>query len=147
MGRYFDEFSVGQEFTTPARTITNADIINFSGVTGDFNPVHTDDEFAKAGPFGERIAHGPMLVGMTFGLLSRINLFDGTIIALRNIAWSFNGPVRIGDTVHVVATVKQCKAGTTHVDRGFAEFELDILNQNDECVQKGTAGVILMRDM
>jgi len=147
MGRYFDEFSVGQTFTTPARTITNADIINFCGVTGDFNPVHTDDEFAKAGPFGERIAHGPMMVGMTFGLLSRINLFDGTIIALRNIDWSFNAPIRIGDTVHVVAKVKQCKAGTTHTDRGFAEFELEILNQNNECVQKGTAGVILMRNM
>ncbi len=147
MGRYFDEFEVGQTFKTPARTITDTDIVNFAGVTGDFNPVHTDDEFARAGPFGERIAHGPMLVGMSFGLLSRIDLFDGTIIALRDIKWSFNAPVRIGDTVHVVAEVKQCKPGKTRTDRGYAEFEILIVNQTGETVQTGSAGVILSRDM
>lgn len=147
MGRYFDEFEVGQVFKTPARTITDTDIINFAGITGDFNPVHTDDEFARAGLFKERIAHGPMLVGMSFGLLSRIDLFDGTIIALRDINWSFNAPVRIGDTVHVVAEVKQCKPGTTRTDQGYAKFELLIKNQTGETVQTGSAGVILSRKM
>ena len=58
MPMYFEDFQVGQRFTTPARTVTEADVVNFAGVSGDYNPIHTDAEFAKNTPFGQRIAHG-----------------------------------------------------------------------------------------
>lgn len=144
MGKFFEEFSEGDQFKTPARTITLADITNFAGITGDFNPVHTDLEFAKTLPFGERIAHGPMLVGMTFGLLSRIDLIDGTVIALRSIAWNFEQPVKPDDTVHVLCTVTKTHRSTSTPERGFVEFDLQIVNQRNERVQRGSAGVILM---
>ena len=68
MGRLFDAFEVGQRFETPRRTITEADIVAFSGLSGDYNPVHTDEVFAAGTEFGSRIAHGPMGIGMAFGL-------------------------------------------------------------------------------
>lgn len=86
MGYFFEQFAVGDEFFTPARTLTEGDIGSFAGLTGDFNPVHTDEVFASALPFGGRIAHGPLLVGMAFGLLSRLNVIDGTVLALKGIS-------------------------------------------------------------
>ncbi len=145
MGKYFEQFSKGQTFTTPARTITETDIVNFAGVTGDYNPVHTDEMFAAQSDFGERIAHGPMLVGISFGLLSRLDLLDGTVIALRDIQWKFEAPVRIGDTVHVVAEVVETHASRRATDRGFVSLQITLINQDKVLVQSGVAGVVVQR--
>lgn len=81
MPMYFEDFEVGQRFTTPARTVTEADVVNFAGVSGDYNPIHTDAEFAKSTPFGQRIAHGLLVLSMLTGLRQRAGHFEGTIIA------------------------------------------------------------------
>ena len=94
MGRVFDEFEIGQRFVTPGRTITEGDIGAFAGLTGDYNPVHTDETFAAATDFGSRIAHGPMGIGMAFGLASRLDLIDGTAVALLGVIWDFKAPMR-----------------------------------------------------
>ena len=99
MGRLFGEFALGQRFETPGRTITEADIVSFSGLTGDFNPVHTDEVFAAATDFGSRVAHGPMGIGIAFGLASRLDLIDGTVVALLGVNWKFKAPMRMGATV------------------------------------------------
>jgi acyl dehydratase len=144
MGRYYEEFEIGACFATPRRTILDADIVQFAGLTADFNPLHTDDVFAAQSDFGGRIAHGPMLVGMAFGLASRAELLDGTALALLNIGWTFTGPVRPGDTIlariHVVA-----KTPARKPDRGVVELRLDIVNQRDETVQTGTAKILMKR--
>lgn len=145
MGKYFEQFSKGQTFTTPARTITEADIVNFAGITGDYNPVHTDEIFASQTDFGERIAHGPMMVGMSFGLLSRLDLLDGTVIALREIQWKFEAPVRIGDTIFVNATVVETHPSRRATDRGFVSLEMALINQDKVLVQSGVAGVVVQR--
>jgi acyl dehydratase len=142
MGRTYDEFEIGATYVTPRRTIIDADIMSFAGLTGDFNPVHTDDIFAAGTDFGGRIAHGPMLVGMAFGLASRAGLFDGTVLALLDIGWKFMGPVRSQDTVLVRVTVLD-KRPTKKPDRGVVELRLDILNQRDECVQTGLAKILV----
>jgi acyl dehydratase len=101
MPLYFEDFQVGQRFTTPARTVTEADIANFAGVSGDFNPIHTDAEFARSTPFGERIAHGLLVLSMLTGLRQRSGHFEGTIVAWLEIRnYRFLKPVFIGDTVH-----------------------------------------------
>src|SRR5215813_3803722 len=78
---HFEDFSVGQHWLTPRRTITEADVVMFAAFTGDYNPVHTDEEFAKTTPFGRRILHGPAGFAIATGLESRLGIKDGTAIA------------------------------------------------------------------
>lgn len=144
MGRMYDELEIGQSFETPRRTIIDADIMQFAGLTGDFNPLHVDDVFAEASDFGARIAHGPMLVGMTFGLASRAGLFDGTVLGLLDLGWKFSGPVQPGDTVGVVATVTD-KKPSRKTDRGVVDFHFDVINQRGETVQIGNAKILMLK--
>jgi len=144
MGRYFDEFSAGDRYETPRRTIIDADIMQFAGLTADFNPLHTDDVFAAHSDFGQRVAHGPMLIGMAFGLASRAGLLDGTALALLDIGWRFLAPVRPGDTVSARIDVAETKP-SRKADRGVVTFRIDILNQHQEVAQTGTAKILMKR--
>ena len=147
MGRYLHQFEVGMRFNTHGRTITEADVINFAGLTGDFNPIHTDDLYATASPYGGRIAHGPMAIGIAFGLLSRLDLFDGTVIALHSVTWSFQAPVRPGDTVHLVAQVLAVSPHPTKPDRGRVTMQALFFNQHDEQVSSGQFSIVLKREV
>jgi acyl dehydratase len=142
MGRYYEEFEIGQRFETPRRTVIAADISTFAGLTADFNPLHMDEVFAAESDFGGRITHGPMIVGMAFGLASRAGLMDGTVMGLLDIAWKFTLPVRPGDTISVIVNVTD-KRMTKKPDRGVVEVGLDVLNQHGEVVQVGTAKVLV----
>jgi acyl dehydratase len=144
MGRYYEEFEAGQRYETPRRTIIEADISQFAGLTADFNPLHMDEVFAAQSDFGGRITHGPMIVGMAFGLAARIDLIDGTVLGLLDIGWSFKAPVRPGDTIRVVVRVIG-KRMTKKPDRGVVELELDVINQRGDLVQAGQAKVMIRR--
>lgn len=145
MGRYFEEFALGEVFETYSRTITEADLVNFAGMTGDNNPLHMDEEFAAATPFGGRIAHGPFFVGLTFGLLSQFDLLERTVMALRRVSWQFDGPVKPGDTVRVRAEVTELKENPSKADRGNLSMDVVILNQRDEEVQSGSFTAVMAR--
>jgi acyl dehydratase len=145
VGKYFEEFEVGQVYVTPDRTIMAEDIQVFADLTGDHNPIHVDPEFAARSIFGSCISHGPMMVGITFGLLSRLDLLDGTIIALKAIEWSFNAPIKAGDAVHVRATVCDVRASARSSDRGAVTFEIEVINQDGAVVQVGQATGIMAR--
>src|ERR1044072_5482629 len=106
MGRSYEEFEVGQRFETPRRTVIDADISSFAGLTADFNPVHMEEVFAAETDFKGRIAHGPMIVGMAFGLASRADVMDGTVLALLEIGWKLAKPARPGDTIPAGFTVR-----------------------------------------
>jgi acyl dehydratase len=142
MGRYYEELEVGQRFETPRRTIIAADISTFAGLTADFNPLHMDEIFAAESDFGGRITHGPMIVGMAFGLASRADLMDGTVLGLLEIAWKFMRPVRPGDTISVIVDVTE-KRMTRRPDRGVVGLMLDVRNQDNETVQLGNAKVLV----
>src|SRR5262249_52322755 len=118
MGRLFGEFKIGQRFETPSRTITEADIVAFSGLTGDYNPVHTDEVFAAATDFGGRVAHGPMGIGIAFGLASRLDLIDGTVIALLGVTWNFKAPMRPGHTIRALIDVVETR-DVSRADHGL----------------------------
>ena len=101
-GLYFEEFSVGQKIISVARTMTESDILTFAGLTGDYNQIHTDAEYAKGTPFGQRIAHGLLGLSIAVGLLMRTGVLEGTVMAFREIIeWKFIKPVFIGDSLHV----------------------------------------------
>jgi acyl dehydratase len=144
MGRYYEELSIGQRIETPRRTVIDADIATFAGLTADFNPLHMDELFATESDFKGRITHGPMIVGMAFGLASRTGLMDGTVLGLLDIAWKFMKPVRPGDTIGAVITIKD-KRLTKKPDRGIVTMQLDVLNQRGETMQVGTAKVLVRR--
>jgi len=142
MAIFFEDMAVGQTYTSPRRTISETDIVQFAGLTGDYNPLHTDDIFAAASGFGQRIAHGPMLVGMAFGLLSRVGLLDGTALALLEITWTFQAAVKAQDTIHAQATVADARLSRKK-DRGVIQLSIEIVNQDGKTVQAGQAKVLV----
>jgi acyl dehydratase len=142
---YFDEFEVGQRWTTPARTITEADVTLFAGISGDFNPLHTDEEFAKTTAFGGRIFHGPGVFAVATGLESRLGLKEGTAIAFLGMTWNLKAPVKIGDTIHVEQAVASVKASSSKPDRGIVNFDVSVVNQKGETCQDGQWVVMFKR--
>ena len=105
---YFDDFTVGAAFTSPGRTVTEADVVLFAGLTGDYNDIHMNVEAAKQRAFGERIAHGLLVLSLTRGLLfrSRITGTDAERAFLGLPDVTFKHPVKLGDTIHIKATVE-----------------------------------------
>lgn len=144
MARYFEDFAVGERFASPARTVTEADIALFAGISGDFNPLHTDEEFAKETPYGRRIAHGLLVLAMVSGLNQRLGLFDGTTIAFLGLTWNFRRPVFPGDTIRFEMEIAE-KRETSHPDRGILVRAYRVLNQRGELCQEGTMTVMMRR--
>ena len=142
-GLYFEEFSVGQKITSVARTVAESDILTFAGLTGDYNQIHTDAEFAKGTQFGQRVAHGMLGISIAVGLLMRTGALEGTALAFREIVeWKFVKPVFIGDTLHVEMEVKELKA-MPRIGGGQAMVALDMKNQKDESLMRGTLAVLV----
>ena len=137
-GMYFEEFEPGQRVVSAARTVTEADIVTFAGLSGDYNFIHTDAEASQATPFGQRVAHGILGLSIASGLVVQTGLMEGTIMAFREINnWRFTSPIFIGDTIHVEVEVKETKA-LPRIGGGSIVIELDVRNQKDESVMKGT---------
>lgn len=109
--KYWEEFQIGDLFLSPSRTVTEADIINFAGVSGDYNPLHTDETFARSAIFGERIAHGLLVLSIATGAMSRLGFVEGAVEAFLGLSWRFTAPVKIGDTIRVEFKVKGKKEG------------------------------------
>ncbi len=139
---YFDDFHIGQEFVFKARTVTETDVVNFAALSWDNNPLHTDAEYAKQTPFGERTAHGLLGTVIHAGLSYKVT--EGTTIAFLGLTWNFLLPIRIGDTVHVVQRVKEMRE-TSKPDRGILTFEKELVNQKGEKVQTGTTTILLSK--
>lgn len=144
-GLYFEDFEVGKVLETPRRTITSTDIVNFACLSGDFNGVHTDYEYCKTTPFGEPIAHAPLVYAVMGGLQYASGVNDGTLLAVVGIdEWRMHSPVKHGDTVHMRSTVLE-KRETSKPDRGIVTFRREFMNQRDEAVQSMTATFLYRR--
>lgn len=142
-GMYFEEFEVGQRFISAGRTITESDIVTFAGLSGDYNRIHTDAQYCQDSPFGERIAHGLLVLSIASGLVAQSGMIEGTVIAFREISnWKFIKPVLIGDTVHVATEVLETKF-YRRLESGKVEIELSVINQDDDVVMKGTWNVLM----
>ncbi|MBE0481179.1 MAG: MaoC family dehydratase N-terminal domain-containing protein [Dehalococcoidia bacterium] len=137
--RYFEDFNVGDVEVTRARTITEADIVNFAAFSGDWYPLHTDIEYAKKSPFGERIAHGMLVLSVATGLMP---LYQMAIVAFYGMdKVRFTAPTRIGDTIHVELEVveKQDKGDLG----GVINLKESVKNQRDENVATSTLKVLI----
>ena len=144
-GLYWEEWAIGAEFKTAARTVTEADLVIYSGLSGDYNPLHTDEEYAKTTDFGTRIAHGPLIYAIGAGLLFQLHLYDDTLIAFLGFEnLRFTKPVKAGDTIHVKITVLE-RRETSRPDRGVLKRQLQIINQRGEVVQDGIQTFLMKR--
>jgi acyl dehydratase len=142
---YFEDVEVGFRFETASRTVTEADLVAFAGVSGDFNPLHTDAAFAAGTIYGERIAHGALVLAFATGLRQRAGLFDGTLMGLLEIrSWRFVAPVRIGDTIRVRNEVTELRPASK-VDRGLMFQRVEVVNQDDAVVNEGDFVLLIRR--
>lgn len=142
-GLTFEEYDVGQTLSTPARTVTEADVVGFCALSGDWNPLHSDAEFARRSAYGQRVAHGVLVMSIGIALVMRGGYLDGTAMAFRDIAdWKFSRPVFIGDTVAVHCTIIETRP-MPRLGGGLVTMKAEIRNQRDEVVQRGTWGVLV----
>jgi len=144
-GMTFDQFTIGDEFVSPGRTVTEADVVNFACLSGDFNPLHIDEEFARESPFGQRIAHGMLLVSMATGMAHGLGLFTGTAVALMEQSARFVGATKFGDTVHLELKVIEKKM-VSKPDRGIVIFESRVCNHQGRAVIEGSWTLMLKRE-
>jgi len=135
-GLWFEEFALGQEVVSPARTVTEADVAQFAGLSGDFNQIHTDVEFARQTPYGQRIAHGLLGLAVASGLAARTGLIEGTVQAFTGLAWKFKAPVFFGDTIRLQARVAKLRP-VPSMGGGMVILGVRLLNQRGETVQEG----------
>jgi acyl dehydratase len=142
---YFEDVEVGFRFETPRRTVTEADLMAFAGVSGDFNPLHTDAVFAADSIYGERIAHGALVLSLATGLRQRVGLFDGTLMGLLEIrSWHFRAPVLIGDTIRIANEVTELRP-TSKPDRGIMVHRVEVTKQDDTVAAEGELVMLLRR--
>jgi len=139
---FFDDFHVGQRFVTKARTVTEADVVNFAALTWDHNQLHTDAEYAARTMYGKRIAHGLLGIAIHSGLAYQ--LIEESILAFLELSWQFKLPLYIGDTIHVEQVVKDMQEDEQK-DQGILTFEKELINQRGEVVQTGTTTVLLAK--
>jgi 3-hydroxybutyryl-CoA dehydratase len=143
-GRYFQEFTIGDVQVSAGRTITEADVVNFAGVSGDYTQIHTDADYASKSMFGTRVAHGLLGLAVASGLSAQLGFLEGTVLAFRELSWKFSLPIFLGDTIRVKAIVAGLKP-MRRLGGGAVTFDVQLLNQEDEVVQRGQ-WVVLVAD-
>lgn len=141
---YYEDFALGDEFITPGRTITEADVTLFAGLTGDYNRLHTDAEYMRDSIFGERIAHGLLGLSLVNGLKYRTDIDSDGVLAFLGLSWKFVGPIKFSDTIHAVLRVESLRE-TSKPDRGLVVYGVRVLNQRGEAVQEGEFTMLLKR--
>jgi acyl dehydratase len=141
---YFEDFQVDSVFETRGRTVTEADIVNFAGLSGDFIELHTNEEYARQSPFGRRIAHGALVFSISTGLMTQMNLVNDTVLAFYGVdKLRFTNPVFAGDTLRVSKRVTEVRAKDE--DRGVVTFETTVVNQRGEPVIVYTDKLLMKR--
>lgn len=145
MPMFFEDFGVGQSYQSPGRTISEADVVNFAAFSGDWFPLHTDEEYSKKGPFQSRIAHGLLGLALTEGLKFRIPEFLGAAY-LASLYWNykFTKPIRLGDTVSLNVLI-QSKRDTKNPERGLIVEYVSMINQRGEIVGEGEHGLLISK--
>ena len=141
----WEDFQVGQRFTTQSVTVTEAHVANFACLTGDWNPLHVDEEYAKRTQFGTRIAHGPLIFCLTIGLIHLAGVVQDSVMAFLGVDnWRATAPTKLGDTIHAQAEVSHMRE-TKKPDRGITTLHLTAKNQREEAVTEFDLTVMMHR--
>jgi acyl dehydratase len=145
-GRFFDEFTVGEEFVTPGRTLTETDVVMFAAMSGDYNELHTSEAFGKTTQFGRRIGHGLLGLAVSHGLFFRLGLVEGTAIAFLGIdSWKFEAPFFLGDTLRVKVRVAEKTPSRSKPDRGVVKFFFQVVKEDETVIQSGYKSIMIRR--
>ena len=140
---YYEDLNVGDEHQSTGRTVTETDVVGFAGLSGDFNNMHIDEEFAKKTVFGTRVAHGLCVLSIASGLwFTMPRLATVAFMGLED--WRFSGSVKFGDTIRITRKLVE-KREHKRPNMGFLIFEVNVHNQGDEIVQKGKWVILVQR--
>lgn len=142
-GLYFEEFVVGEVLRTRARTITESDLVAFAGLTGDYNPMHTDAEYCEGSFMGERVAHGLLTLSYAVGQAYQLGILERTVLGFRGLEMKFSTPVFIGDTIHAELKVAEIRAAR-RLGGGVVVLEMRVIKQNGAIAQKGSLSLLMM---
>jgi 3-hydroxybutyryl-CoA dehydratase len=141
----YDDIEVGRKIVTLRRTVTEADIVNFAGLSGDFNPLHTDEQWVREQtPFRGRIAHGLLSTALASGLQSEY-AYDWDIVAYLECLRRFQAPVYPGDTIQARYEVTDKRASKSNPETGVVSLEIALVNQDEKVVQSGRDVVLMAR--
>jgi len=143
-GRTFDEFVIDEEIVSEARMVTEGDVVNFAHLSGDFQPEHMNEEYARRGPLGARVAHGLLVLSMATGLLNQTGAFEGTSIAILEVTVRFIKAVKFGDTIRAIQKIVG-KKETSKLDRGVLTTRITVMNQDGQTILEANLVMLLYR--
>ncbi|CAG9179918.1 MaoC family dehydratase [Cupriavidus pinatubonensis] len=142
---YFEDFEVGQIFESTARTVTETDLTMFSMLSGDWNPIHADAEFAAQTRYGQRVVHGTLGIAIATGMMHQLGIFERTVVAMMSLGnWRFVAPMLIGQTLHLRLGILEKEAGTSR-RVGRINRSLQLLDQHGALVQDGVSDVLVLK--
>lgn len=147
LGYTYDDLHVGMAFRSPGRTITDADLVAFAGLTGDYSELHTSDVYAKSSQFGRKVAHGMLGLAYAHGLMwARTGELRETAIAFLGISeWRFVGPIFVGDTIFVDYRIAELRDSKSKPTQAVATFDVEVVNQNGDVVQRGQKALLVSK--
>lgn len=146
MSRYLDEYQVGEQFESQARTITETDVVMFACMTGDMHNNHTNADAMRNSVFGRRVAHGLLGISYAHGFLHGLGVIAATAIAFLEIeGWKFHGPIFFDDTIRLRTTVREIVFSKSKRDRGVLKFFMELVNQDGVVVQSGVKSIMMKR--
>ena len=146
-GYRYADLHVGMAFRSPGRTITDADLVGFAGLTGDYSELHTSEVYAKNSQFGRRVAHGLLGLAYAHGLMwARTGELRETAVAFLGInEWKFLGPIFVGDTIFVNYKISELRDSKSRPTQAIAVFDVSVVDQNDRMVQRGSKALLLSK--
>lgn len=143
--RYFEDFQVGEQFTSTGRTVTEADLTLFNMLSGDWNPIHADVEFAAKTRFGQRLVHGAFGIALLTGFMHQMGVFETTAVAMMNLKeWTFKAPILIGQTLRLQMTIAELDPGQS-ARVGRLGRHLQLCDQHDQVVQEGFSDLLILK--
>ncbi len=143
-GYYFEDFSAGQTFVSGGRTITETDLTMFSMLSGDWNPIHADAEFAKSTRFGQRVVHGVLGIAVSTGMMHEMGIFHDSVIAMLGYReWNFLAPLLVNDTIHLELTILSTELGKSGKS-GKIGRRFQLINQHGKVAQEGESDVLVL---
>jgi acyl dehydratase len=147
LGYSYEDLHVGLAFRSPGRTIIDADLVGFAGLTGDFSELHTSDVYAASSQFGRRVAHGMLGLAYAHGLMwARTGELRQTIIAFLGISdWRFVAPIFIGDTIFVNYAIDELRDSSSRPSQAIATFTVEVVDQDGRLLQKGRKAILVSK--
>jgi acyl dehydratase len=134
---YLEDLEVGRRIDTAGRTITEADIVAFAGLSGDFSPMHVDEEWSRKNhQFGGRVAHGMLVTSVSYPLRATVvDYLD--VVGWMEAVRRYRDPVRAGDTVRTTWIIEEVRASNSRPGTGVVKLGIEVRNQHGDVVQDG----------